>query len=115
MQDGPRALRSDAWYAGDDRNAYIHRAWMRRGVPADAFSGRPQIAIANGASHLTPANPPSARGAAPQPGGGLEGGGVPRVRPLVSLAQPQARPTAMLWPHTAATATEKMPLAMPGR
>ena len=26
-------LRSAQWYAGDDRNAYIHRAWMRRGCP----------------------------------------------------------------------------------
>ena len=49
-------LRSDEWYAGDDRNAYLHRAWMRRGVPADAFEGRPQIAIANTASDLTPCN-----------------------------------------------------------
>ena len=48
-------LRSAQWYAGDDRNAYIHRAWMRRGVPGDAF-GRPQIAIANTASDLTPCN-----------------------------------------------------------
>ena len=37
-------LRSAQWYAGDDRNAYIHRAWMRRGVPGDAFTGRPHIA-----------------------------------------------------------------------
>jgi hypothetical protein len=36
--DGSR-LRSAQWYAGDDRNAYIHRAWMRRGVPGDAFTG----------------------------------------------------------------------------
>ena len=26
-------LRSAEWYAGSDRNAYIHRAWMRRGTP----------------------------------------------------------------------------------
>ena len=39
-----------------DRNAYIHRAWMRRGLPADAFDGRPHIAIANTASDLTPCN-----------------------------------------------------------
>ena len=31
------AQRSTQWYAGDDRNADIHRAWMRRGVPDDAF------------------------------------------------------------------------------
>ena len=49
-------LRSAHWYAGDDRNGYIHRAWMRRGVPGDAFTGRPHIAIANTASDLTPCN-----------------------------------------------------------
>jgi dihydroxyacid dehydratase/phosphogluconate dehydratase len=49
-------LRSAEWYAGDDRNAYLHRAWMRRGVPSSAFEGRPQIAIANTASDLTPCN-----------------------------------------------------------
>ena len=34
--DGSR-LRSAQWYAGDDRNACIHRAWMRRGVPGGAY------------------------------------------------------------------------------
>ncbi|GAB3227361.1 hypothetical protein GCM10027447_18390 [Glycomyces halotolerans] len=33
-------LRSGHWYAGRDCNAYIHRAWRRRGVPGDAFDGR---------------------------------------------------------------------------
>ena len=48
-------LRSAGWYGGDDRNAYIHRAWMRRGLPDDAFDGKkPHIAIANTASDLTP-------------------------------------------------------------
>ena len=50
-------LRSAQWYVGDDRNAYIHRAWMRRGLPASAFEGaRPHIAIANTASDLVPCN-----------------------------------------------------------
>ena len=48
------ALRSDHWYAGPSRNAYIHRAWMRRGLPDSAFEGRPQIAIANTASGPQP-------------------------------------------------------------
>ena len=39
-------LRSAQWYAGDYRNAYIHRAWMRRGTPSDAID-RPPIAIAH--------------------------------------------------------------------
>ena len=42
--------RTDAWYAGTHRDAYIHRAWMRRGLPDDAFSGKPHIAICNTAS-----------------------------------------------------------------
>jgi len=48
--------RSSQWYGGTDRNAYIHRAWMRRGLPSHAFDGRPHIAIANTASDLTPCN-----------------------------------------------------------
>jgi dihydroxyacid dehydratase/phosphogluconate dehydratase len=50
------ARRSAQWYSGGDRNSYIHRAWMRRGLPGDAFDGRPHIAIANTASDLTPCN-----------------------------------------------------------
>jgi hypothetical protein len=49
-------LRSAEWYGGSDRNAYIHRAWMRRGLPRHAFNGRPHIAIANTASDLTSCN-----------------------------------------------------------
>lgn len=38
--------RSAQWHEGTDQNAYIHRAWMRRGLPANAFDGRRRIAIA---------------------------------------------------------------------
>jgi dihydroxy-acid dehydratase len=51
----PKAVRSSQWHAGEDRNGYIHRAWMRCGAPDNAFS-RQQIAIANTASDLTPCN-----------------------------------------------------------
>ncbi|MDQ4044649.1 MAG: dihydroxy-acid dehydratase, partial [Chloroflexota bacterium] len=50
-------LRSSQWYGGADRNTYLHRAWMRRGLPSHAFDGRrPHIAIANTASDLNPCN-----------------------------------------------------------
>jgi dihydroxyacid dehydratase/phosphogluconate dehydratase len=49
-------MRSQHWYAGDDRDAFIHRAWMRRGLPDHAFDGRPQIVICNTWSDLTPCN-----------------------------------------------------------
>jgi dihydroxy-acid dehydratase len=106
-------LRSAQWYEGEDRNAYIHRAWMRRGVPADAFTGRPQIAIANTASDLTPCNAHLTEVAASVKNGIYEAGGIPLELPVVSLGETQVRPTAMLWRNMAAMATEEMLRANP--
>ncbi len=106
-------LRSAQWYAGEDRNAYIHRAWMRRGVPDDAFSGRPQIAIATTASDLTPCNAHLTEVAASVRDGVYEAGGIPLNLPVVSLGETQLRPTAMLWRNMAAMATEEMLRANP--
>jgi dihydroxy-acid dehydratase len=106
-------LRSAHWYAGANRNAYIHRAWMRRGVPGDAFTGRPQIAIANTASDLTPCNTHLNEVAASVRDGVYEAGGVPLELPVVSLGETQVRPTAMLWRNMAAMATEEMLRANP--
>jgi len=106
-------LRSAQWYAGQDRNAYIHRAWMRRGLPDDAFAGRPQIAIANTASDLTPCNAHLNEVAASVRDGVHEAGGIPLDLPVVSLGETQVRPTAMLWRNMAAMATEEMLRANP--
>lgn len=106
-------LRSAQWYEGQDRNAYIHRAWMRRGVPGDAFTGRPQIAIANTASDLTPCNAHLDEVAASVRDGVYEAGGIPLDLPVVSLGETQVRPTAMLWRNMAAMATEEMLRANP--
>ena len=108
-----KPLRSAAWYAGADRNAYIHRAWMRRGLPSDAFADRPQIAIANTASDLTPCNAHLSEVAAAVRGGIFEAGGTPLELPVVSLGETQVRPTAMLWRNMAAMATEEMLRANP--
>ncbi|MFY1670372.1 IlvD/Edd family dehydratase [Plantactinospora sp. WMMB334] len=107
------ALRSDQWYAGSDRNAYLHRAWMRRGAPDSAFEGRPQIAIANTASDLTPCNRHLDEVAASVANGVWEAGGVPLNLPVVSLGETQVRPTAMLWRNMAAMAIEEMIRANP--
>ena len=106
-------LRTAQWYGGDDRNSYIHRAWMRRGLPADAFSGRPHIAIANTASDLTPCNAHLNEVAASVRDGIYEAGGIPLNLPVVSLGETQVRPTAMLWRNMAAMATEEMLRANP--
>ncbi|MEU7902530.1 IlvD/Edd family dehydratase [Actinoplanes sp. NPDC049118] len=106
-------LRSAEWYAGSDRNAYIHRAWMRRGAPNSAFEGRPQIAIANTASDLTPCNSHLDEISEHVARGVWEAGGVPLNLPVVSIGETQVRPTAMLWRNMAAMATEEMLRANP--
>ena len=105
--------RSAQWYGGNDRNSYIHRAWMRRGLANDAFDGRPHIAIANTASDLTPCNAHLNEVMESVRDGIHEAGGVALNLPVVSLGETQVRPTAMLWRNMAAMATEEMIRANP--
>lgn len=105
--------RSAQWYAGTGRNSYIHRAWMRRGLPSHAFDGPPHIAIANTASDLTPCNAHLGEVARSVSDGIYEAGGIPLELPVVSLGETQVRPTAMLWRNMAAMATEEMLRANP--
>ena len=107
-------LRSSEWYVGDNRNAYLHRAWMRRGLPDNAFDGtKPHIAIANTASDLTPCNAHLNEVSEYVQKGVWEGGGIPHNLPVVSLGETQVKPTAMLWRNMAAMAIEEMLRANP--
>lgn len=105
--------RSDQWYGGNDRDSYIHRAWMRRGLPRSAFTGRPQIAIANTASDLTPCNKHLNEVSASVQAGIWEAGGIPLDMPVMSLGETLVKPTAMLWRNLAAMAAEEMFRANP--
>ncbi|MFI6479240.1 IlvD/Edd family dehydratase [Nonomuraea sp. NPDC050663] len=106
-------MRSAHWYGGADRNGYIHRAWMRRGLPGHAFDGRPHIAIANTASAFTPCNAHLGEVAASVANGVYEAGGIPLELPVLSLGETNVRPTAMLWRNLAAMAAEEMFRANP--
>jgi len=107
-------LRSAGWYAGNNRDAYLHRAWMRRGLPEDAFDGtKPHIAIANTASDLTPCNAHLNEVSEHVQKGIWEAGGIPHNLPVVSLGETQVKPTAMLWRNMAAMAIEEMLRANP--
>jgi dihydroxy-acid dehydratase len=105
--------RSSEWYGGTDRNSYLHRAWMRRGLPENAFDGRPHVAIANTASDLTPCNAHLNEVMESVKAGVYEAGGIPLNLPVISLGETQLRPTAMLWRNMAAMATEEMLRANP--
>jgi len=105
--------RTAAWYAGTDRDAYIHRAWMRRGIPDDSFTGRPHIAICNTASDLSPCNAHLNQVSAAVKNGIWAAGGVPLDMPIISLGETQLRPTAMLFRNLAAMAAEELIRANP--
>ncbi|MFY8197376.1 MAG: dihydroxy-acid dehydratase, partial [Candidatus Planktophila sp.] len=102
-------MRSADWFSGNTKDSYIHRAWMRRGNPDSAFTGtRPQIAILNTASDLTPCNMHLDEIAQSVKNGIWEAGGVPHNLPMLSLGESNLRPTAMLWRNLAAMAVEEM-------
>ena len=107
-------LRSSQWYAGDDRNAYIHRAWMRRGLPG-ARVRRP-AADRDRQHRLGPdavqRAPRRGRRAASSRASTRPAASRSNL-PVVSLGETQVRPTAMLWRNMAAMATEEMLRANP--
>jgi dihydroxy-acid dehydratase len=117
IKTGPaaeRTPRSAKWYGeGDDRNTYLHRAWMRRGIPDHAFDGRPQIAIANTASDLAPCNSHLDEVAQSVKNGVYESGGIPFNLPIISLGETTVRTTAMLWRNMVAMAAEELFRANP--
>jgi dihydroxy-acid dehydratase len=86
---------------------------MRRGLPNNAFDGRPHIAIANTASDLAPCNSHLNEVMEYVKNGIWEAGGVPLNMPAVSLGETQVRPTAMLWRNMSAMATEELLRANP--
>jgi len=69
---------------------------MKRGLPDDAFSGKPMIGICNSASDLTPCNQHLDDLAEHVKRGVWEAGGVPLEFPVTSLGETQIQPTAML-------------------
>jgi L-arabonate dehydrase len=109
-----RKLRSQAWFGGNDRDAFIHRSWMKnQGWPHDTFDGRPIIGICNTFSELTPCNA-HFRGLADKiKAGVLQAGGIPVEFPVMSLGETNLRPTAMLFRNLASMDVEESIRANP--
>jgi len=107
-------LRSQAWFGGDDKDAFIHRSWMKnQGYPDDAFDGRPVIGICNTWSDLTPCNGHFRELAEHVKRGILEAGGFPVEFPVMSLGESNLRPTAMLFRNLASMDVEESIRANP--
>ena len=106
-------LRSRQWYGRNDRDGFSYRSWMKnQGWPHDEFS-KPVIGICNTWSELNPCNAHFRELAESVKRGVWEAGGLPLEFPVMSLAESQLRPTAMLFRNLASMDVEESILANP--
>ncbi|MEO5755363.1 MAG: IlvD/Edd family dehydratase [Mesorhizobium sp.] len=100
--------RSQHWFGGLGKDAFIHRSWMKNnGLPDDAFDGRPVIGICNTFSEFTPCHV-HFRGLIEHiKAGVLEAGGLPLEFPVFSCGESNLRPTAMLFRNLASMDVEE--------
>jgi len=114
MSDDKPKRRSQHWFGGNDRDAFIHRSWMKnQGLPADSFDGRPVIGICNTWSELTPCNHHFRELAQRVKQGVLQAGGLALEFPVSSLGETLMRPTAMLFRNLASMDVEEAIRANP--
>jgi L-arabonate dehydrase len=109
-----RQLRSTEWFGRHDRDALVHRSWMKnQGIPHDQFDGRPVIGICNTWSQATPCNAHFRELAQHVRDGVLDSGGFPIEFPVMSLGETLMRPTTMLFRNQAAMDVEESIRANP--
>ncbi|MEO8847663.1 MAG: IlvD/Edd family dehydratase [Casimicrobiaceae bacterium] len=109
-----RKLRSTEWFGRHDRDAMVHRSWMKnQGFPHDLFDGRPVIGICNTWSEVTPCNAHFRELAEHIKAGVLDSGGFPLEFPVMSLGEPVMRPTTMLFRNQVAMDVEESIRANP--
>ncbi|HET8831731.1 MAG TPA: IlvD/Edd family dehydratase [Casimicrobiaceae bacterium] len=109
-----RKLRSVEWFGRHDRDALVHRSWMKnQGTPHDQFDGRPVIGICNTWSEATPCNGHFRELADHVRRGVLDAGGFPIEFPVLSLGETLMRPTTMLFRNQCAMDVEESIRANP--
>jgi dihydroxy-acid dehydratase len=114
MAESGRKLRSQAWFARQDKMGFYYRSWLKnRGFPQDQFDGRPVIGICNTWSELTPCNSHFRTIAEHVRYGVLDAGGFPLEFPVMSLGETMLRPTAMLYRNLASMDVEESIRANP--
>ena len=109
-----RRFRSDAWLAGDDEVAVLHRvALASAGIKFARDGQHPVIGIANSASDLNPCNLPLRQLAAAVKEGVSAAGGVAVEFPTISLGEDLMKPSAMLYRNLLAIEIEETIRAYP--
>ncbi|HET6157969.1 MAG TPA: L-arabinonate dehydratase [Dongiaceae bacterium] len=106
--DAKKQLRSRHWYGGANKDAFMHRSWIKnQGHPDQMFDGRPVIGICNTWSDLNPCNAHFKELAEVVKRGVYEAGGFPVEFPAMSLGETTLRPTAMLFRNLASMEVEE--------
>ncbi|MEZ5830561.1 MAG: IlvD/Edd family dehydratase [Dongiaceae bacterium] len=112
--DAKKQLRSRHWYGGANKDAFMHRSWIKnQGHPDQMFDGRPVIGICNTWSDLNPCNAHFKELAEVVKRGVYEAGGFPVEFPAMSLGETTLRPTAMLFRNLASMEVEESIRANP--
>src|SRR5512134_3652109 len=102
-----KRYRSAAWFEKADKDGFIHRSWVGRGLPEGMLGERPLIGICNTWSELTPCNLHFRQIADHVKRGIWEAGGLPFEFPVMSLGESNLRPTAMLFRNLASMDVEE--------
>ncbi len=113
MPDGPRRpaeqLRSQRWFGPDSLRGFTHRSRMKQlGYALEEFSGRPVIAIVNTWSDLSCCHGHFRERAEAVRRGILTAGGFPVEVPVMTLAEPFQKPSAMMFRNLLAIETEEV-------
>jgi dihydroxy-acid dehydratase len=113
MADGPRRaaeeLRSHRWFGPDSLRGFGHRSRMKQlGYALEEFTGRPVIAIVNTWSDLSCCHGHFRERAEAVRRGVWDAGGFPVEIPVLSLAEPFQKPSAMMFRNLLALETEEV-------
>lgn len=102
-------LRSHRWYGVDDLRSFGHRSRTKQmGYADEDYRGKPVIAIINTWSDINPCHSHFRSRAEEVKRGVWQAGGFPVELPALSLSEPFAKPTTMLYRNLLALETEEL-------
>lgn len=106
--EGSRRLRSGAWFSDDGKNGFIARSHLAAvGIESARLRRGPVIGICTTWSDLTPCNGHLRDVARAVRSGVEQAGGVALEFPTLSIGEPYARPTSMLYRNLMAMDVEE--------
>jgi len=109
MTDGPDAMRSSRWFAGEGLRAFSHRSRARQlGIGAEELAGKPLIGILNTWSDINPCHMHLRERAEAVKRGVWEAGGYPVEMPVATMSETFQKPTPMLYRNLLAMDTEEI-------